>query len=77
MEWAQNAVYELEADGYSAAPVPGTAPADAVYADYANYSAIIDATPLSTPDGGLQKITVTIKRSGVTVFVLEGFKRDG
>lgn len=76
MEWAQNAVYELDAEYYSAAPVPGTQ-GDAIYADYANYSASIAAEPLASPDGGIQKITVTITRSGVTVFVLEGFKRDG
>ncbi len=75
MEWAQNAAYVDDASAYSAAPVPGTT-GNATYPDYANYSASIAVEPQANPDEGIQKITVTIARSGVTVFVLEGFKRD-
>ena len=78
MEWAQDAAstpYVPDASAYSAAPVPGTT-GNATYPDYANYSASIAVEPQANPDDGIQKITVTITRSGVTVFILEGFKRD-
>ena len=67
MEWAQNANYTDNATQYSLAPIPtGT--------DYINYSANITAEPLNTPDDGIQKITVTVRRSGKQVFTLESYK---
>ncbi len=65
MEGVKNASYN--AAGYSPAPIP-------TGKDYINYSADITAESLNTPDEGIQKITVTVKRSGEQVFTLEGYK---
>ncbi len=67
MEWVQSASYN--ATGYSPAPIPSGK-------DYINYSANITAESLHDPDDGIQKITVTIMRSGEPVFKLEGYKVD-
>lgn len=69
MEWAKNASYSYNATSYSTAPIPTTK-------DYINYSANITAEPLHEPDDGIQKITVTITRSGEAVYRLEGYKVD-
>lgn len=69
MEWAKNATYAYGATTYSSAPVPDGK-------DYQNYSAVISAEPLNTPDDGIQKITVTIQRSNKDAFHLEGYKVD-
>ena len=66
MEWAQSANYTDNATQYSPAPIPSGK-------DYINYSANITAETL---DDDLQKITVTVKRSGEQVFTLEGYKVD-
>ena len=62
MEWAQNASYN--ATGYLPATIPSGS-------DYTNYSANITAEPRGE---GIQKITVTVTRSGEQVFTLEGYK---
>ena len=67
MEWAINATYVNEATQYSSDTIPSGS-------DYTNYSANITAEPLNTPDEGIQKITVTVNRSGEQVFMLEGYK---
>ena len=67
MEWAQNASYVDNATAYSPASIPSGK-------DYINYSANITAEPLHDPDDGIQKITVTVNRSGEQVFMLEGYK---
>jgi type II secretory pathway pseudopilin PulG len=69
MEWAQSVNYTDNATQYSSAPIP-------TGKDYINYSANITAAPLDTPDDGIQKITVTVRRSGEPVFTLEGYKVD-
>jgi len=73
MEWAKNASYSYNATSnatcYSVAPIPADK-------DYINYSANITAEPLHNPDDGIQKITVTITRSGKVVFKLESYKVD-
>ena len=69
MEWAKSADYVYEATGYPAAPVTGGK-------DYIDYSAVIFAEPLHSPDDGIQKITVTIKRAGKAVTTLQGYKAD-
>ena len=69
MEWVQNADYVYGATQYSSAPLPGGK-------DYMNYSATIAAESLHDPDDGIQKITVTVKRSGEGVLKLEGYKVD-
>ena len=69
MEWAQNADYVYDATQYSPTPIPSGK-------DYINYSATITAEPLHNPDDGIQKITVTVKRSGETVTKLQGYKVD-
>jgi type II secretory pathway pseudopilin PulG len=65
MEQVLNASYN--ATGYSPAPIPTDK-------DYINYSANITAESLDTPDDGIQKITVTVNRSGEQVFTLESYK---
>ena len=69
MEQVINASYN--ATGYSPASIP-------TGKDYVNYSANItaDPLPLHGPDDGIQKITVTVKRSGEQVFTLEAYKVD-
>ena len=68
MEWVKNSVYSYNAT-YSTAPIPDGK-------DFFQYSANVLASPLHTPDDGIQKITVIIKRSGNNVFSLEGYKVD-
>ncbi len=67
MEWVKKATYVYEATEYSPAPVLGNK-------DYSNYFATVAAAPLHNPDDGIQKITVTISRSGKELFMLEGYK---
>ncbi len=69
MEWVKNVNYSYNATEYSPAPIPGGK-------DYINYSANISAQPLHAPDDGIQKITVTVKRSDKGVIKLEGYKVD-
>ncbi len=77
MEYVKNANYaDLSVTQYSS-PVPRGK-------DYINYSAAIAAEPLhdlddgipgnGIPDNGIQKITVTVTRSGERVITLEGYK---
>ncbi|MFC2011439.1 type II secretion system protein J [Chloroflexota bacterium] len=67
MEWAQSANYIDDATEYSPAPI-------STGMDYINYSANITVEPLHPGDDGIQKITVTVKRSGEQVFTLESYK---
>ena len=69
MEWVKNASYSYNATTYSSAPIPSGK-------DYLNYSTLITAEPLRSPDDGIQKIIVTIKRSDKGVTKLEGYKVD-
>ena len=69
MEWARNTGYVYEAATYPAAPIPA-------HKDYLDYSASIAVQPLHAPDDGLQKLSVTIQRSGRGIFLLEGYKAD-
>ena len=69
MEWVKNASYSYNATTYSSAPIPSGK-------DYINYSALITVEPLRSPDDGIQKISVTIKRSDKGVTKLEGYKVD-
>ncbi len=69
MESVKNASYVSGAATYSAEPLPSNK-------DYLNYSVVITAQPLHTPDDGIQKITVTVSRSGNVIIRLEGYKVD-
>jgi len=69
MEWAKSVGYVWGATEYPPTTIPGSK-------DYIDYSATIDAEPLHDPDDGIQKITVTIKRSDKGVIKLEGYKVD-
>lgn len=69
LEWVKGVDYVYEASEYSPAPIP-TGP------DYTDYSANITAEPLHTPDDGIQKITVTVRRLGEMIMELEGYKVD-
>ena len=67
MEWVQHTEYKLYARDYSPDSLPGGK-------DYINYSVTIAARALHDPDDGIQKITVTVTRSGKEVTKLEGYK---
>src|SRR3989338_7111890 len=69
MEWAQNATYIPGATEYAPCSLPSGK-------DYINYSTNITVNPLHNPDDGIQKITVTIQRSGKSIVTLEGYKVD-
>ncbi|NQT04764.1 MAG: type II secretion system protein [Dehalococcoidia bacterium] len=69
MEWIKNASYSYNATSYSAAPIPDGK-------DYLQYSSVVSAEPVHTPDDGIQKITVSIQRSGKGVYFLQGYKVD-
>ncbi len=69
MEWIKNASYSYNATSYSAAPIPDGK-------DYLRYSSVVSVEPVHTPDDGLQKITVSIQRSGKGVYFLQGYKVD-
>jgi prepilin-type N-terminal cleavage/methylation domain-containing protein len=69
MEWVRNASYEEEATAYSQAPLPDDS-------DYVNYTVVITAEPLHSPDDGLQKITVTVSHLGKQIIQLESYKRQ-
>ena len=69
MEWVKNAGYSYNATGYTPAPIPTTK-------DYLNYSATIVAVPLHSPDDGIQRITITVKRADETATELECYKVD-
>ena len=69
MESAKQAAYVYEATSYTSVQIPGDE-------SYLWFSAEVAAEPLNSPDDGVQKITVTIRRSGVDVYVLEGYKVD-
>jgi prepilin-type N-terminal cleavage/methylation domain-containing protein len=62
MEYAQEQPY---ATSYPAAPIG---------AEYPGYSANITTTNITSRDGNIQRITVTITRNGEQVTRLEGFK---
>ncbi len=64
MEWAQSANYTSE---YSPPSQPSRK-------DYINYSTNITTQSVNGTDDSIQKIIVTVKRSGETVIKLEGYK---
>ena len=69
MEHVKALAYEYDTPQYSAAEIPSST-------DYLYYSATINATPLHNPDDGIQKITVTVKRSERDITTLEGYKLE-
>jgi type II secretory pathway pseudopilin PulG len=69
LESVKNSHYSYNTTSYTASPIPDSK-------DYLQYSAIVLAEPLHTPDSGIQKITVIVQRSGKAVFNLEGYKVD-
>lgn len=69
IELVKCASYSYNATGYALAPIPSNK-------DYINYSVNITAAPLNSPDDGIQKIIVTVTRSGERVITLESYKVD-
>ncbi len=69
MEYTQNATYDPYATWYPPAPIPSGK-------DYVGYSATINATPVHGSEDGIQKITITISRSGIGIIQMEGYKRQ-
>ncbi len=69
IEWVKAATYVYGASEYSLAPMPDSS-------DYLNYSVTVTAEPLRTPDDGIQRITVSVIRSGEPVFRLQSYKVD-
>ena len=68
MEWVKNASYNVTGY-YSSGPIPSVT-------DYDGYSANITVEALPDHGDDIQKIIVTIMRSGEQVIVLEGYKVD-
>jgi prepilin-type N-terminal cleavage/methylation domain-containing protein len=69
MEWLKTVDYVYGATEYSPAPMPDGK-------DYINYLVTIAVEPLHIPDMGIQRVIVTVKRSGEAVVRLEGYKVD-
>lgn len=69
MEAVKQAIYVNEAATYAGEPIP-------VDKDYLDYSVTITAQPLRNPDDGIQKIKVTVRRSGAAIVTVEGYKVD-
>lgn len=69
LEWVKNTEYIYEATEYTPATLPSGE-------DYDNYSAVITAEPLNSPDNGIQKIIVTVKHGDKEVIKMEGYKVD-
>ena len=68
MEWVQGLRYVDNATQYSSASLDA-------FSDYEAYSANITAQPLSSPEDGIQKITITVLHCGDAVMSIEGYKR--
>ena len=69
MESVKQAAYVYEATQYTPIQVPDDV-------SYTGFSAAIVAEAIESPDDGVQKITVTITRSGEDIYVLQGYKVD-
>ncbi len=69
METVKQAVYVYEATQYTPVQIPDDV-------SYTGFSAAIVAEAIESPDDGVQKITVTITRSGEDIYVLQGYKVD-
>ncbi len=69
LETVKQAVYVYEATQYTPIQVPDDV-------SYTGFSAAIVAEAIESPDDGVQKITVTITRSGEDIYVLQGYKVD-
>ena len=69
METVKHTSYVPEASTYAASPIPADK-------DYLNYSVVITAQPLHNPDDGIQRIKVTVSRSGAGIVTVEGYKVD-
>ncbi len=67
MEYVKKATYVPDATTYAAAPIPDDI-------SYTAYTVEITAAALNDPDDGIQKITLTIKRGGNAVTILECYK---
>ena len=69
IEWVKKADYIYDATRYSASPMPSSQ-------DYTGYSVQIDSEPVSSPDDGIQKITVTVKYLDKNSLQLDVYKVD-
>lgn len=69
MEYVKNSPYTYDVLEYSQSPLPDDT-------KYTNYSISITAEPLSSPDTGIQKITVSVEHSGKQLTILESYKTD-
>lgn len=69
MESVKRTSYVNGAATYAGEPIPADK-------DYLGYSVVITAQPLRNPDDGIQKIAVTVSRSGSAIVRVEGYKVD-
>jgi len=69
LELVKHAAYVSEASQYTPTQIPSDN-------SYTGFSVTITAQPLESPDDGVQRITVTVLRSGADLYVLEGYKVD-
>jgi prepilin-type N-terminal cleavage/methylation domain-containing protein len=67
MEYVKNQDYDSgDPQSYEQTDVPS--------AQHPNYTTSVAAQALNNPDDGIQKITVTVKHSSVTIITLEDYK---
>ncbi|HEY91166.1 MAG TPA: type II secretion system protein [Dehalococcoidia bacterium] len=69
MESVKQVAYVPEASQYTPIQIPSDE-------SYTGFSVTITAEPLESPDDGVQKVTVTVLRSGADFYVLQGYKVD-
>lgn len=69
MEYVKSLGYSYNATDYTPADLPAGG-------DYSHYAVTISAEALTSPDDGIQKITVEIDRNGNRLYTLEGYKVD-
>lgn len=65
----ESIAYIYDTDTYTPADIPDNP-------DYSGYTAAVEVSPLSSPDTGIQRITVTARRNGETIFTLQDYKVD-
>ena len=68
MEWVQRLTYVDNATQYSPKNLE-------TFNDYAGYSTNITAEPLTSPEDGIQKVSVNVIHNGNVVMSIEGYKR--
>jgi prepilin-type N-terminal cleavage/methylation domain-containing protein len=69
LEQLRDTAYDYDATAYTPTTIPAAAGNE-------GYTVNITATPLNSPDDGVQRLTVDIQRHGETVYTVTHFKVD-